>query len=132
MKIEEGKFYRARDGQKIGPMQSNWCDDRCWPFVCRPEHERMYWRHDGEACEGNVNRMRPDLDLVSEWSEGPVRTVTTVTKVIEPGQYGIVNVRRDGGTDFGIFVHRGHHSPAELRAAAATLAEIADALGDAK
>lgn len=127
MKIEEGKFYRTRDGQKIGPMQSNWCDDRCWPFVCRPAHDRMYWRRDGEACAGNVNNMRPDLDLVAEWTESPVRTVTR--KEIVFGVFGkvMVNEGPTKGT-FNSVSMAPTKDPDELRAAAATLTEIAEAL----
>ena len=53
----------------------------------------MYWRRDGEACAGNVNNMRPDLDLVAEWTESPVRTVTR--KEIVPGRYGRIEVKAD-------------------------------------
>ena len=37
--------------------------------------------------------MRPDLDLVAEWTESPVRTVTR--KEIVPGRYGRIEVKAD-------------------------------------
>ncbi len=103
MKIEEGKIYKTRDGRKIGPMQDNWCDSDVWPFVEIADFPGMYWRRNGECCQGNVRNMRPDLDIVSEWtSEGPIRT----RREIVPGVYGrvcvVTGVDGDGETSINL------------------------------
>ena len=59
-------------------------------------------------------------------TQGPVRTVTR--KEIVPGCYGIVHVATTGHVGINTY----SRNPAELRAAAATLIEIADALEDGK
>lgn len=126
MKIEAGKFYRTRDGQKFGPMVDNGGDG--WPFTIPGRHAPC-WTRDGDIVE--PGECRP-MDLVAEWPDGPVRTVTH--KEIVEGVYGIVTVD----------VHRNHHvvhitpeqghqaTADELRAASATLTEIADALEASK
>lgn len=126
--IEEGKFYRTRDGRLVGPMiRSNvgkWTDIA----------NGFQWSYDnGMHCHKDVGC---PYDLVSEVpNSGPVRTVTR--KEIVPGEYGIVRVLAKPEDD--PFVHAAHvriddgySTSSELRAAAATLIEIADALGDTK
>lgn len=116
MKIEEGKFYRTRDGRKSGPMSFT-LDDLAW---VNGRHETAVFRDTGLA---DVGKELPS-DLVAEWTDGPVRTVTR--KEIVPGDYGIVNVRIKFGPE--VFIARRAASAAELRAAAAVLIELADAL----
>lgn len=145
LRIEEGKFYRARNGRKVGPFE----------YVNRGQTEiRFHWRapqsdggpwlwaHDGTFGE-NRNK---DWDLTAEWTEeptGPVRAVTR--KEIVPGIYGrlkITETQREGtyGDVCIQLVNRaglihGSRDPdpalmtvAELRAAAITFNELADAL----
>lgn len=57
MKVEEGKFYRAANGEKVGPMVK----DRC--FYVAGQIGR--WEADGTP----YSNYRPDLGaLVAEWS----------------------------------------------------------------
>lgn len=123
MKIEEGKFYRTRDGQKVGPVRRKdrdsgtpWIADQCF------DDWVSEWRETGSLLSSGQPH---PLDLVAEWTEGPVRTVTR--KEIVPGDYGIVKVTTNPHVWVSIGVFR-EQTPAELRAAAATLTEIADAL----
>lgn len=102
--------------------------------------EHTSWGADGRHCG------EPDCDLrlVDEWTDEPTGPVITETiKRIKPGVYGRVEVL-SGPTDMcasavQVTIHPGSPvSPhlwldaSELRAAAATLTEIADALGEAK
>jgi hypothetical protein len=114
MNIEEGKFYRTRDGRKVGPMQ--WSGQDEWPWFDVPG-SGICWMDDGSPA-----KFTNSPQLVSEWQDGPVRTVTR--KEIVPGSYGCVVVCNDGS------VSAACDTAAELRAAAATLIEIADALED--
>lgn len=128
MKIEAGIFYKTRGGEKVGPIT----------LVSPPLHEtwagygedsaitRTYFA-DGQWIKGEPT----DNDLVSEWTDeptGPVRE--RLVKEIVPGFYGIVCVGFRGGDKDKpeVSVAFAGHSADELRAAAATLLEIADAL----
>jgi len=70
-----------------------------------------------------------DYDLIAEWTDepeqtGPVRT--EVHKTIVPGRYGMVSVGVRSGDELWIDLNS-MMTAAELRAAAATMIEIADA-----
>lgn len=146
MKIEEGKFYRTRDGQKA-QVWSNESD--LYPWVMRlPSGVKHTVTRNGLYFHDRL--AEHPLDIVAEWHEdsldrieaeikaelaSPVRTVTR--KEIVPGSYGAVSVVKfllPGRADeagVAICTESGLHkrmNAAELRAAAATLIEIADAL----
>ena len=123
--LEAGKSYRRRDGSKDTIVEND--GDHSYPFVgadgdCYTTNGRFY-RH-----------RRSPRDLVAEWPSddaptGPVRTVTR--KEIVPGVYGLVTVEnRVGGCRLAL--PRDNFFCAdnvgELRAAIATLTEIADAM----
>ena len=65
---------------------------------------------------------------------GPVRTVTRTTREIVPGVYGMVKVTTCPSSPLGVvginLTYDGWWTAAELRAAIATLTEIAQALED--
>lgn len=128
MIVKEGMYCKTDDGKKVGPVRrtSQRLTDP-WPFVCDYDGtstELLYIRANGETQNGTGDYTTPDL--ISEWpSDGPVRTVTR--REIVPGVYGAVRVDCLGYT-----VVMPSRSPTELRAAAATLIEIADALEDGK
>ncbi|NRF12458.1 hypothetical protein [Agrobacterium pusense] len=70
IKIEAGKFYRTRDGRKVGPIIANWCDNEHWPFLW-PE-QTMYYKPNGFSCPGSAHLHRDDDDLIAEWIDEPV------------------------------------------------------------
>jgi len=131
MKLEVGKYYRTREGEKVGPMR-HYPDDRSHPW--RSDSGAAY-ADDGTRWEG---ANQPDSIIIAEWSDepaapkpsatGPVRTVTR--KEIVPGVYGKIEVESRVG---GVRIEMQEQfycdqNVAELRAAIATLTEIADAL----
>ena len=128
MKIEAGKYYKTRDGRKVGPTIENDFPNSYYPFKTSGG---LYVMADGTANNGwNFDSKS---DLVAEWSEGPVRTVTR--KEIVPGTYGRVAVGQPYGSTVPVSVGSSilapwaqGLTPAELRAAAATFVELADAL----
>lgn len=132
IKVEEGKYYRTRDGRKVGPMAFS---DGSKDFAGAPGFGEGNWytqhsRHfKGEYINVSIFGEQDD-DLVAEWvdSTSPVRTVTH--REVVPGIYG--NVHIHVGANYPHIVSAlGMHKPEELRAAAATLVEIAEALEDA-
>lgn len=124
MIVKDGMYCMADNGAKVGPIRrtSQKLTDP-WPFVCDyndTNTERLYIRTNGETQDGTGDYTTPDL--IAEWqSDGPVRTVTR--KEIVPGEYGKVTVFDDGFVSV-----YSVSNPVDIRAAAATLVEIADAL----
>ncbi len=115
MQLEVGKFYKTREGRKVGPMQEFDSYKNLHPWESNGE----LWADDGTSYLGEY----PDSDIIAEWHDEPVSPVRTVTrKEIVPGTYGSLEVLRSGlyriMTD----------NAAELRAAIATLTQIAEAL----
>jgi hypothetical protein len=88
-----------------------------WPFSAG----NTYFTYTTEGAVA-FDKLPSENDLIAEWQEGPVRTVTR--KEIVPGWYGIVRVTNMGD----VSIPAPGQDPAQLRAAAATLIEIADAL----
>ena len=70
LKIEAGRFYKTRDGRKVGPIIANWCDNEHWPFLW-PE-QTMYYKPNGFSCPGSAHLHRDDADLIAEWIDEPV------------------------------------------------------------
>lgn len=63
LKIETGKFYKTRDGRKVGPMR---VDGPAWT----PNGGAHWYREDGSryyACDRGG-----DTDLIAEWIDEPV------------------------------------------------------------
>lgn len=125
LKLEVGKYYRTRDGRKVGPMEP---------------HRKKEWLTDGKgALWSSFTGERyygcaPADDLIAEWTDAPTGPVRTVTrKEIVPGVYGCVNLGAVDGDSAQIRLQNPGfletwYTAAELRAAIATLTEIADAL----
>lgn len=59
MKIEAGKFYKTRDGRKVGPMRS------FGSFYCWATDDGKRWTTKGHFIDGEV---RPE-DLIAEWTD---------------------------------------------------------------
>lgn len=67
MKIEAGRYYRTRDGRKVGPTEVNYGTNSSWhPWRFGADvndtcHDSGSWhRFDGEEC---------DEDLIAEWTD---------------------------------------------------------------
>lgn len=93
MKLEVGKFYKARDGRKVGPLRaSDEMHDR--PF----EFDGILYRHDGTY---HFYRDKRGSDLISEW---PTETGTLAELNVKPGdvvenQHGYqytISINEDG------------------------------------
>ena len=72
LKIEAGKFYRTRDGRKVGPMQRR-DDQDYFPFDINShvhphdsDIQRQLWQEDGTGDEG--------LHIIAEWTDTPDTT----------------------------------------------------------
>jgi hypothetical protein len=134
LKLETGKFYKTRDGQKVGPMLFRRdCDDYAVDGFEGP-YGNAWWSENG--IRGGMGDIH-DGDIVAEWKESPVRTVTR--KEIASGTYGRLYVAKQGGTEPRLLINLADEagvsrgvshgwSVDELRNAIGVLTEIADAL----
>lgn len=115
LKIEEGKYYKTRDGRKVGPI-------RKWEG-CLKE-----WAVDGR--NGYLEGFNTE-DLIAEWTDGPVVTETVTKTRIVPGVYdGVEVVASQSQGVIGVYMAR-TYTPDELDAAAAVLSALAKGLRDA-
>lgn len=79
MKLEEGKYYRTRDGRKVGPLVMH-------PsyFVCGAEgwgySMDSYWYTDKEYAGRTEKLQENDEDLVSEWVEETTMDIYSLEK----------------------------------------------------
>ena len=71
LQIEAGKYYKTRDGRKVGPVIPTPND--AWPFWCNYELTRtgkIYFRWNGASQDGE-DVYDSDLDLIAEWTDTP-------------------------------------------------------------
>ena len=81
MKIEVGKYYKTRDGQKVGPMYSvSLYDENIRVLYADVDDVARAFYIDGgkRRFEGEVG------DLIAEWTDGPV-TGTLKELNVKPG-----------------------------------------------
>lgn len=120
VKIEEGKFYKTRDGRKVGPMKA-------YSFDLHPK-ERWTDGYKTYRNDGTFGGTFRECDLISEWedttTQGLIREVRR--REIVPGQWGIVHVRRDGF----LWVDGNKYTPEQLREAAHLFNQISEVLED--
>lgn len=64
MQIEEGKFYRARDGRKVGPMRKSSFDDG---YPWHADGVQGYWSNTGVRQRSGCTK----TDLIAEWTDKP-------------------------------------------------------------
>jgi hypothetical protein len=126
MRIEEGKYYRTRDGRKVGPMVGGYFHEGrsffSYDDVC------SYW---GDGIEYRTEES--GNDLVALWTEhSPIRTETVTVRRLEPGVYGRATVARrkdPGNTKEVMLTLTGDvFSAPELRELARVALEIAEYL----
>lgn len=87
LKIEAGKYYRTRDGRKVGPMEA-WCFGGWHSDGAEHPLNGGVWLDDGTAKYAGA---KDSPDLIAEWVDGPVKAAAPVAKtaivaLIENGQ----------------------------------------------
>lgn len=66
LKIEAGKFYRTRDGRKVGPMRIYEVEDETFDVFDDGDH----WGLNGLHAEGDPDFGHdPCQDLIAEWTD---------------------------------------------------------------
>lgn len=145
VKLEAGKYYKTRDGRKVGPMRDEGRSVK-HPFICEiaptPEcsiHTAIW------ECDGKNYELR-NLDIVSEWVDysscravqvdvqreeyGPIRT----RREIVPGPCGKFDIREvwRSPAEVSLSIFRGHDkfTAEELREAAHLFNHLAEVLDE--
>lgn len=139
LRLEAGKSYRTEDGSKVTlhALDSN----NAWPFT---DGRGEFWSHgygaaahafNGQCYGHRYGGKGPGKNIAAEWPEedapdSPVRTVTLQRTEIQPGTYGRIRV---GSYDpernwIDIYIDYIGFDATDLRAAAATLTQLADGL----
>jgi hypothetical protein len=125
LKIEEGKYYKTRDGRKVGPIRKR--SDVDYPWIIDGVST---YKDDGSDCryEDCV------YHLIAEWTDGPVVTETVTKTRIVPGVYGPaveVNEWHEDTRKVVLTFHGRVYDADQLDAAAAVLSALAKGLRDA-
>ncbi|AYM05699.1 hypothetical protein [Agrobacterium tumefaciens] len=68
IKIEEGKFYKTRDGRKVGPA---FVSGNIATFGSRSNHASAVWSDDGRSSYRGDQTSLKDNDIVAEWIDAP-------------------------------------------------------------
>lgn len=71
LKLEVGKFYKADNGTKVGPMEvwdGHKEDATGSPVYVSDSHTSHYWCEDGKNGEPRT-KPNPKLNLISDWSD---------------------------------------------------------------
>jgi hypothetical protein len=74
LKIEAGKFYRTRDGRKVGPMVKDGYYNGGFPWMY--DIGAGWWSDDGQR---KSRRMRETHDIIAEWTDAPDVDLTKIT-----------------------------------------------------
>lgn len=99
LKIEADRYYKTRDGRKVGPMRRfSATEVICEVDGAEPGCGRRIWTLDGEHIFGIE-----EIDLVAEWVDEPVVAVEEITTELQIGDrvrfveaYGNANVGDEG------------------------------------
>lgn len=120
MKIEAGKYYKTRDGRKVGPMRE--LDRKNTDYPWTDQYGDMPDQRYSDS--GKEIGMGSDYYLISEWQDepSPIRTVTR--REIVAGNYGAVAITKSNN----VMIPAGEYTAEELREAAHLLNQIAEIL----
>jgi hypothetical protein len=82
MQIEVGKYYRTRDGRKVGPAEHNDTNDASdYPWNVPWSGSFYAYDTNGKSCLGNGHR---EDDLIAEWTDdkpGPTLSSETIDQI---------------------------------------------------
>jgi hypothetical protein len=67
--IEAGKFYKTRDGRKVGPIVLAQGPGEPWPW--KERGSEYYYKDNGYSCPGHAAGHKASDDLVALWQEEP-------------------------------------------------------------
>lgn len=122
VEIEAGKFYRTRGGEKVGPMEPSHSGIEDYPWRA-PQGGSWLYHTSGRYGDGTHDEQR---DIVAEWHEGPVRTITRKEVVL--GAYGPLQITAATPSSVVCSIKSIWLDAEALRTAADLLLEVADAL----
>lgn len=79
MQLEVGKYYRTRDGRKVGPMEK--VNVRGWSGFSDEEYGHIFQK-DGTHGDGDDHfsciANECELDLIAEWTDEQPQTTQTI------------------------------------------------------
>lgn len=113
LRIEAGKFYKTRDGRKVGPMQIAYGRGSEWAWELGSTNELdgigAAWRADGTFAI--PPKETHPADLIAEWTDEPVAKFKVGDRVARPGfldgtivSIDGANARIDYGAHWGIWI----------------------------
>jgi hypothetical protein len=86
LKIEAGRYYRTRDGRKVGPMRDDWSMESVYHYHVT---EGILTGNLWSATGGGYPGQEQDTDLIAEWQDTPSAPVAAQVDAIAE-EYGPV------------------------------------------
>ena len=77
LKIEAGKYYRTRDGRKVGPLMARNNDSYAFAADIAGDIGIRIFQKDGVHGSRWIGN-KPNLDLIAEWVDEPVKAASPV------------------------------------------------------
>ncbi|OKP79804.1 hypothetical protein BTE77_06860 [Ensifer adhaerens] len=107
--IQQGKFYKTRDGRKVGPMEER-CESCGTEYVWHHDRGRRIYKADGTNYDPGAN------DLIAEWVDEPVVAVANDNVEAAKPKFKVVGGRQyvgEFGTVFNVIKnpHNNRHWP---------------------
>jgi len=135
MKIEAGKYYRTRDGRKVGPVEFS---EYGRPWATAPGFDKTHWYTQWSAKSDFAGRAsiyceHPD-DLIAEWTDEPAEPKPSpfvTRRELVPGVYGKISVIKDDMDEIHIECNEWLTAD-ELDEAAHLFAQLAEYLRETK
>lgn len=101
LQLEAGKYYRTRDGRKVGPMR-RWSDEARHRWEADDDDLPYIWADDGTEIDSDID---DSADLVAEADEPPAQPQSTkeILDELEAwiAKQDAVKAAGKGGTDYG-------------------------------
>lgn len=100
MQLEVGKFYKTRDGRKVGPIEFRGGELKCFATAEGPFSKSGHWytqfnEHYPEfSGRSSISGEHQD-DLIEEWRDepkSPIQEEVVTKRKLVPGEYGRIFV----------------------------------------
>lgn len=101
LKIEAGRYYKTRDGRKVGPIVVAQGEYSPWPWKSYEGLTTYYFKDSGFSCPGSLRDHRDEDDLVALWEEPTTKASNDNGPKFKTGDRVKVTTSRHGDSQIG-------------------------------
>ncbi len=93
LKIEAGKYYRTRDGRKVGPLMARNNDSYAFAADIAGDIGIRIFQKDGVHGSRWIGN-KPNLDLIAEWVDEPVKAATPFPFILRNLEFTVAPIAK--------------------------------------